>query len=209
MNIEYKLLSTLEVGNEPYASAIARFSKGLRERLNKHDKENIIPKHALMFVCESEQLMAEIAKELVQLNSKIKLSLNPSEEDIGELAEHVAQFRQDFPNNVCQTTLHDSETYQNAVLLVANSVYGSYLSELNNNPITLVFICTQPLVEQKDLFLGCTSQAMDRLLPAFFTDKKCIITHIKTGQYQPLELKSALNDQRNIYIEFLNTHNTI
>lgn len=206
---KYKLLSSLQVSGEPYASAIARFATGLRNNLNKLDKSNQIPKHSMMFVCESEKLMSQIAEELVKLNSKVKLSLNTSEEDMGDIAEHVEQFRQNFPNNICQTSIHDAETYETAIILVMNSVYGCSLSHLNSNETTLLFICTENLVEQKDLFLGCSSKAEDRLLPVFFTGKQVIITHTLNGIYQSLSLKSQLNDDRNKYIRFLNKQQKI
>ena len=87
-----------------------------------------------------------------------------------------------------------------------NSVYGCSLSHLNSNETTLLFVCTDNLVEQKDLFLGCSSKAEDRLLPVFFKDKQVILTHTLNGTYQPLSLKSQLNEDRNKYISFLNKH---
>lgn len=201
--IKYKLLTPFQVKDEPYPSAVARFAEGMRTSLNKKDKASPIPRHAMMFVCESEQFMVQLARELVNINSKIKLSLNTTEEDIGEQAKHVEDFKNQYPKNVCQTSLHDAETYETAIVLVMNSVYGSYLSALNKNDTTLLFICTEDLRDQKDLALGCSSKAMDRLLPVFFESKQVIITHIMNGTYQPLLLKSELNENRNEYIKYL------
>lgn len=201
--IKYKLLTPFLVEDEPYPSAVARFAEGMRSTLNKKDKTNPIPRHAMMFVCESEQFMAQLAQELVKLNSKIKLSLNTTEEDLGEQAKYVEEFRKQYPNNVCKTSLHDAETYETAVVLVMNSVYGSYLSALNKNSTNLLFICTEDLKDQRDLALGCSSKALDRLLSVFFKGKQVIITHTLNGNYQPLLLKSELNENRNDYIRYL------